>query len=281
MSDLLLLSDDFPNNRRGASGESNPISLFGRLSNGKTVGKRAPILISNVKDDTALSPTNLLEVSGPDDAAMPMVLTLSPPKFLKEASISGFPNINPQSVNGFQWVDASSAAFPVVDTAALIEWGTGGVNHSAEVDFGTGAMINLHASYVRVRAKATQIGGGANTGAVYELGAFLSPGEGKSYHPATLTRNFPAGLAIAANTGAMVIPNFARSISMVCQTTSLQIRFWRDFSRTVLVGTYTIFGINPGGQKANIPNGAAVCDFNNATGVATVGGLSVIYELCL
>lgn len=272
----IMLPDDFDPRRN-----PDPRTLFAMLGNGKTLGKRAPLLISNVKDATALSPTNLLEVNGPDDAAMPMVLTIAPPKFIRETSILGFPNIDVQGVNGFQAFSTLSAAFPNSDLTALIEWGTGGVSQSAEVDIINGAVVNLHASFVRVRVKATQINGGAGTGGVYEVGAFLSPGEGKSYHPNTLTKNFAAGLAIGANTGAVVIPSFARSMNMVCQIGSVQCRYWRDFNRTVLVSAYTIFGTGGVNTKSPIPNGAAVVDFQNPGAAASIGGLSMIFELMI
>jgi len=271
------MSENGPKWLRDADNESQ--TAFGALSQGKTVGKRAPLLVGNVKDQITLSPTNLLTVEGPDDVSMGMCLTLSPPQFVPESLLPGFPNIDVQAIKGFLDVDLTSGVFPQSDLTALLEWGSGGVQNSAEIDMMNGAIVNLHGSYLRVRGKTVQGTGGLNTGGVYQLAACVSPGAGQD-STCTLTKNFAGGLAIAAATPNILVPRFARYVTMVCQVNSLQLRFWRDANRTILVGSYSMPGVAGTPTLATIPNGAYYMDANNASG-AVAGALSLIFHLCL
>ena len=264
---------------RVPSGRDDPRTLFQALSSGKTIGKRGPILITATKDETTICPTNLLDVNGGDEYAIPLCVTLGAPRVLPSVQIPGFPNVDIQSVNGYAGNELlNTGALPWPDFKATIEWGTGGVQHSADIDIGNGAVVNLQASFVRVRARGTQIIGGVSAGAVYELSASVSPGQAKSSNSNTLTFNFPAGLAIAGNTGVIAVPRFAKTVGMNCGVTALSVRFWRDANRTSFVSSGQLIGTagSPNFQIP-IPNGAYFFDLNNATGAATPALSAICY----
>lgn len=272
--------DNFDLIQAKESDRKSPDTLWGVLSQGLSVGSREPILISNVKDVENLSVTEILRIGGPDKAAMALSISISPPQFQPEANLPGFPNINIQGVSSFNEIDLASGNFVFGDLTALVEWGVGGIQNMVEVDIANGIHLCLSASFVRMRAKAVQIVGGANSGGVLNIGAFVSPGFDRSIALPTLTKNFPNGLGIAAVTPAIAIPRYARIVNMTCLCNSLQFRFWRDAARTQSVSVFTCVSLAGTNQPGQIPNGAYFMDVNNASG-AVAGPLSLIFGLAI
>lgn len=111
---------------------------------------------------------------------------------------------------------AASPAFEGQAYFARIEWGIGGFNNQADVDFVTGATLNLSASFVRIIAMPV-LKYPAATAGIQKFGAFVSPGHRRggrapqsTVYLSSVTPVFGDSIVVAGATSfAYAIPNYA------------------------------------------------------------------------
>lgn len=135
-----------------AGGPSPSESDWSRLSRGQTLGKRVVVQMVPAQGEIVAAPVNMLTVGNEsDETAMNLGLTLHPPEII---TIPGTLPDNIQSASGEQdniaRLGDGGTNWPLMQ--ALVEWGIGGVQGQATVDFVNGATMNLQASWVRVGA---------------------------------------------------------------------------------------------------------------------------------
>jgi len=253
----IYIGDDFPAGRpQQEGGPHKPLSEWGMLARGKTLGKSAIINFDTVallSQQQKNAQVNLLEVQGDDEYGMPLCLTLLPPKtlFPVPATI-----VNEQNLSGTRDnIDAfDSTAFTAgivqqafTNVGCQVEWGIGGASCQVEADVLNGLCLNLSASWVRVRAFADVLAGQAGNN-VYQLSAFLGPGNPKPTNAQrTLLLRNSAGVqgglvANGAESAPIPIPRFAKRVYVYgIATTAVpavppilpitfvgSVRFWRD-----------------------------------------------------
>jgi hypothetical protein len=150
---------------QGAARRSNnPAAIQGwrALVMGKTIGKRVNIAIPTGETQRTQS-FNLFEIGGAsNNDAIQMCITLINPKFIPVSKLPGgvippdntfINNATGERSNLEFLLDDFNVGFPGwVPAVALIEWGIGGVQGSAEVDWVNGTTINITASWVRISA---------------------------------------------------------------------------------------------------------------------------------
>lgn len=201
-----------------------PYNEWSQLQQGKTIGKRGNL---NISVDGQLSDTiNLLEVGGPDLAAINLCITLLPPERIYDA-ITAIANAGALNATGSQSINDELEPVPpgefpgtLLDIFAIVEWGIGGVQSSAEVDFALGTQINIQASWVRVRASGRMIGG---TNELVTVGAFVGPGQASNQGSAQRTvfprindNLYDTGvLAPGTKTRYLRVPNFAKRVRII------------------------------------------------------------------
>ncbi len=167
------------------------------LAQGKSLGKKVDVLV-NTSDgdfDIVINPAtvSVLEVRGPDEAAMNLQLTICPPLIIPidgtvltlakaQQEVDAQSASGSTSFAGNEDGDSKVVATPMI---AIINWGIGGVNNEkVEVDILNGLNINLTASFLRVEVSAdpylNTLGSRlAGSKAIYELSAFVGPGYAK------------------------------------------------------------------------------------------------------
>jgi hypothetical protein len=203
-----------------------PYNEWIQLSRGKTIGKRGNL---NIGVDGQLSDTiNLLEVGGPDMAAINLCVTLIPPQRIYD-SVTAIANAGALNATGSQDINdplepVPPGTFPgsFIDVFAILEWGIGGIQSSAEVDFVMGTQINIQASWVRLRASGRIVSG---TNELISVGAFVGPGQASNQAPAqrTIWPRLVAtpdvydigALAPGTKTSFMPVPNFAKKVRAI------------------------------------------------------------------
>lgn len=158
----------------------------------KTIGKK--IAIAAQGSDSGIiqgNSLNILQISAPNEFAQQLQLVLSSPHLVSQYQFPGgvVPMdgsiqdasgdrdnydfyLHPSDSNNISWMQA----------IAVIEWGIGGVQYKAEVDFLNGLCINLVASWVRVGAfiDAINTDGTVVDGGAYIFSAFVGPGYPKA-----------------------------------------------------------------------------------------------------
>lgn len=161
----------------------------------KTIGKR--IAIGAQSTDSGIvqgNSLNILQVAAPNEFAQQLQIVLSSPKLVPDFQFPG--GIVPtdgtiQDASGdrdnYDFYRHPNPAGDVswMQAIAVIEWGIGGVQYKAEVDFLNGLCINLVASWVRVGAfiDAVFINNDVQvilSGGAYIVSAFIGPGYPKS-----------------------------------------------------------------------------------------------------
>lgn len=142
---------------------NNPSEITGwrALSMGKTIGKRVNIAIPDGETERTQS-LNLFEIGGANNDAIQMCVTLINPKFIPASKLPGgvippdntfINNATGERSNADFLLDDFNDGFPGwIPAVAIVEWGIGGVQSSAEVDWVNGTTINLTASWIRVSA---------------------------------------------------------------------------------------------------------------------------------
>lgn len=160
---------------------------------GKTIGKRVNVAVLGVSPEvggTSLPrtpPTNLFEIGSVDEQALTLTVTLSQPRLIPADKFPG--GVIP--TNPLELADATGertnasyaadvpATIDWLPGVAFLEWGIGGVQNSAEIDWVNGATLNITASWVRISAFVDAVHGGFGgslTNSVLSLTAFVGPG---------------------------------------------------------------------------------------------------------
>lgn len=189
--ELIFPDADFESILREPHKKQSPKnSGWAELTLGKTIGKRVNIAVPSSLVLTRSASLNLFEIgNGSDRNALPLSVTLAQPKLIPATKLPGgvIPadntiinnatgeRANQEFLGDSFAVDGEITWIPAV---ALIEWGIGGVQNQAEVDWVNGMTANLSASFIRVSAFIDNVNNGIfnfNAGIV-SLQAFVGPG---------------------------------------------------------------------------------------------------------
>lgn len=158
---------------------------------------------------------------------------------------------------------------------AVLEWGHGGTQATAEVDFVNGCSFQLSGSFIRVVGRREALEGAGNT---VRLGAFLSylPVNGTN-RPKRTTRDTVA-LAAGAPGRNFVLPRFATDVRVyrITPTNAFDVRFID--SAAGLVGTVNV-GAGQAMATEDIPNDARA--INLEAGVGGLAGQRLVFGLSL
>lgn len=261
------------------------LSPWEMLSRGRTLGKRIGIGLSDagLGQTELTSSLNMFEISAPsDDAAMPLTITLTPPKIRAFSANGELPNIT--GTNDNRQSTLSGAWF---NPFAILEWGTGGVSCRAEIDIHNGAKVCLSASFVRISAaldNPPEDQGGKD----YELAAFISPGLDKGLGgQRTITNPVsmdPASGALIPSAGPFIpVPSFARRVRVAGVVNGTPggfagyIIFYRDRQGTQPVCEYEFS--EDTADSFFVPAGAYYFAF--ITGAANINCMQAIFDLAI
>lgn len=212
-----------------AEREAASSTIFNSLMAGKTTGKKVQLLARFTDTDFPVSNSfvNILEIKGPDSAAMNVQVSLGPPKIIPLSPTFTLARaqdlVDRQSASGTIdnfTVEAAAINFQYTPIIGVIDWGVGGVSfESAEVDFANGTNLNLTCSFLRLRClidpyiELLNNTNRSGSNGVYELSAFVGPGMAKRNNA---QRSIPLGNFLnppgGGNTGfspVVPIPKFA------------------------------------------------------------------------
>jgi hypothetical protein len=179
----------------GASKDSSLFpSDFAWLAQGRSLGKKVQLLIDPDDSGDLLNPpnVNVLELQGPDEAAMNVQLTINPPLIIDVPTPAitlarAKALVDQQAASGSidnlanELLVPTFGAISYTPMIAILDWGIGGVAvKGVEVDIANGLNINLTCSFLRVNVASdpfiiytdTDVG----SAAIYELAAFVGPG---------------------------------------------------------------------------------------------------------
>jgi hypothetical protein len=262
------------------------------------MGKRSVIIFNADGGEKQRSPVPILQLRGDDADACQLVITLSTPAVVPQAFERTLAEINGQNISGEQdnLQIQSRPSFPGLlvpirwpPVEAIIEWGVGGGQSRAAVDFLNGSTVSITASFVRVFA-AIVSGVDSNisgTSAAYVLGASIGPGFAR---PDTAQKTVYVGeVGSLAESGVFAIPRFARSAYVVgcdpqagpaVSITVATLRFWQSPDGVAggnNVGNFVCSGAQP--LPFLIPSGAAYASVINGMGVAS--RMSIVYNLAI
>lgn len=225
-----------PDQHAGRAAPDRPDTLYARLAAGRSLGKK--VNIASTSQGKLNSFVNVLEVKGPDEAAMNLNVSLVPPKIIPYGGANEITEaqaivlLNRQAGSGAR--DNATMIAQNISWSrliAIVEWGIGGLaNDSVEVDAMNGVNINVSASFLRIRAGFDHfpelLGVPQGDLALYELGAFIGPGWTK---PRNAQRSIQFPLLAATGTGAngsgamssiVPIPRYATSVRMIASSPS-------------------------------------------------------------
>lgn len=258
------------------------------LARGKTLGKKTNVFFNpptSVGTPTN-SPLNMLEIKGEDEYALPLLITIAPPKYFPViGSTITADNIQDASGTiGNQDVDndTPSWANPFVE----LQWGIGGHNTEAKVDILNGLCVNINASWVRIRGGIESILADTTSIRGYELAAFVGPGMPKQPN-AQRTVQMSAGLNDTVASAVRAVPLFAKRVSVFATPDSAtglfacQVDFFRDSLGTAGTqqnGRVFLSGNNP--QPVPIPNGSYYFQVTNLSG-EHVARVQSVFELAI
>lgn len=287
-----FLPNPFPPFQPGAAQAASglPLSAWEKLAKGKTIGKSSNLIFDvsgfgvNGQGLPNVSPTDILTVQGPDEAAMQFCLTLGVPQQFDQAfnaansadiaaKQDSYDNIAivrtgmGGDVGGVLTGNGNNRIW--ANLVAEIEWGSGGINHRVEADFSNGLCVNLCGSFCRVRGFAESNTAGFNSG-YYRLAATLSPGYPKSFNAqrSIMAQSRPA---INTETPMYTVPRFAKAVTLVGSNEAHDafvgtLRFYREpnLANNNHVADMIFAGNNL--QQFPVPNGAYYFTF--FTGIA-------------
>lgn len=187
---------------------SHPISEWGMLARGKTLGKRT-IHTATGSFQSGFSPVDILTLQADDEYALNLNICLCPPKYFE-----GTLPADVQSLSTTQTNTQLQAAqpFQIPRLFAIIDWGIGGVSNTAEVDFANGANLNLSATFLRIRGSLDTESITDNRFDAYELSAFVGPGMPRNV---VAQRTHFDSVAAAGRSAVQAVPPFAKSVSGV------------------------------------------------------------------
>jgi hypothetical protein len=214
-------------------------SDFAWLAQGRSLGKKVQLLIDPDDSGSLQNPpnVNVLELQGPDEAAMNVQLTINPPLIIdvptpeitlararalvdQQSASGSIDNLsNELLVGGFP------GAVTYTPMIAILDWGIGGVAvKGVEVDIANGLNINLTCSYLRVNVASDPLmqfisDHPVGSSAIYELAAFVGPGYAKRNNAQRTVhvRRFgiPESLPFSpAISNVVPIPKFATRVSL-------------------------------------------------------------------
>jgi len=276
-------------------GEDRPmLSAWGRLSRNGALGKKANLVYRSTQDTLQASPVPILEIQGDDADAQQVVVTLNGPRVIATA-LSEILLRDVQNRSGEQDNEEmqSRALFPGEagpiewpPLEALIEWGVGGAQAQASLDFINGQTVSLVCSFLRISAgvvAGTDIGI-VGTSAIYTLSAFVGPGYGRTNAHKT---TYVGVLTNGAESAVFPIPPFAKYATVVgCDpaatpaATTATLRFWQSpngVAGGANVGNFVVSGAQP--WPFSIPSAAAYASVVNNSGVTT--RMSILYTLAI
>lgn len=236
------------------------MSDWAALCEGRTIGKRAVIVVPSGTADVFV-PVNVFSLQAKDTQAIPISILLNSPQIVAPPA-GGFPAAvqqitgetdNVENQDNLIWTQA----------IAEIEWGIGGVASKAIMDFENGSLINIQASYVRMRAILSAISGASAAAMV--LSAFVGPAANPTSNPRFTDRS---GSVNAGALGSVrSIPRFAKTLTPIANgALNVEVRFFRDRAATDEVGRVVGY---TGGFPIVIPGAGAYYFryFNNTGGV--------------
>jgi len=296
-------------------GAIETLGRWERLSKGQALGKRIVINVPPAAFGTQRpGAVDLLRINGRDEDACQIAITLIPPegRMLAEFPGGAFPP-DTQNISGYRTPASYIDSFPLPaggyfapPAVAIVRWGVGGVQSIAEVDFSSGAVVNVVASFVSVTAFVDLPAESFPEGVSVLLGAFVGPGFPKannaqrSYNVQTLlpgAGSFP-DVAYGANgyitplagrPPLFPIPPHAKQIWVLAtdpnvvgdgtaNTLDADIIFYRDTVTPLSkVGAFSVTNARPG--PVPVPNGAVFWSIENRVGVSQ--NLMVTFDLTI
>jgi hypothetical protein len=219
----MFVPDDFPAEDDGGNNMTGPSAktLFGRLKQGKPIGKKSVLLLKTGHGAVLVSekaPVDILSVQGEDDDAMELTITLGNPQVMVPDGVNFPANVPTQQLTGEasndSWIN-TNPTIPIFPCGAVIDWGAGGSSFSMEVDYVNGACVTVRASYIRVRGFMDIFGSVVAKDIAHVLAAFISPGR-VGVNGAQRTLRVANALAGPGTAGTVfAVPKFAKSAYVV------------------------------------------------------------------
>lgn len=283
---------------RPRPGEDRPaLSKWARLSRGQALGKKTNLVFrAGGPMDQRGSSIPMLQIEGDDADAEQILVTLDTPRVVavpfSQALAQNATNTTGEQDNA---QIQSRVAFPgeIVPIAwppfeAVIEWGVGGTSSRAYVDFTTGQVVSLTASWLRVSVAITSglAAGISGTTANYVLSAFCGPGYGRTNAHKTIYVGSVPGTSEGPGVESAVfaVPPFAKYAYVVGgdstaspTPTAATLRFWQSPNRTANVGNFVINADRA--LSFPIPAGAAYASVINDTNATKT--FSILYTLAI
>lgn len=275
-------------------GEDRPgLSAFGRLAMGQTLGKSSILIYDNRLSKTQQAPVDMITIEGDDLDSQQLVLTLHPPRVIPLSFEAVQHRLDQQNLTGEQTNgEVTADSFPGMTVPiqwppleAHLEFGTGGVNVEAIVDYNNGVTLTLQASYLRVFALVTQSGGAGGgdviggTSAAYYLAAHVGPGFAEAHAQRTIFLGTVA--ADGGSSPVVEVPKFAKVAMLVGTTggtpttTAGFVSFYQSPDGTNGVGDFVVLGQN----RIEVPNAAPYFRVFNTSGQPM--RMSTVFELSL
>lgn len=272
-------------------GEDRPgLSPFGRLAMGQTLGKSSILVYDPSIAEVQQAPVDMITIEGDDLDAQQLVLTLHPPRVIPLPFARVQARLDQQNLTGEQTnAEVTTGAFPGTSLPvqwppleARIEFGVGGVNTTAIVDYSNGVTLTIQASYLRVSALVGQPGpssGVVGTRAAYYLAAHVGPGFAEAHAQRTI---FIGSLANGVESDVLDMPKFAKVATLVGTriggapvVTQGWIRFFQSPDGTNGVGDFFVSGQT----HVEVPNGSMYFSVINQSGQQMK--MSTVFELSL
>lgn len=254
-------------------------TAFAKLTDGKTIGKRVVIpglggIAAGRADRKA--PINILEARGSDEDAMSLGVTVLAPKMINTTGLTLPGDLQGMTGerNNSEISDLPTFNWPLIQ--AVVDWGIGGVDQTVTFDINNGAMINLMASYVRLKATAVNEPNPFNYALV--LAGFVGPSN--SAPSRARYTEFCGSVNAAAVSTVRNVPAFGRGVNVISRPSAgggaptgpnYTITFFQNQSLTAEVARYSWTNTAPGGPLANefvpLPGSAYHYTITNDSGV--------------
>lgn len=291
-SEPILPGRGYPSN----PGEDRPgLSPFGRLAKKQGRGKSSVLRYNGLASGVQPAETPMVQLEGDDLDACQLVVTLAAPRVIPIE----FADVISAQLSALTGEESNAEVADLVDfpgdnapiqwppLEAIVEWGVGGTQARATVDFINGTTFSVVASFVRVHGVISQSlasGDISGTSAAYYLAGFVGPGwtEGKAQ------RTIYVGIVSdSTDSDVFDVPKFARRVTVVgCDDATPPalsagfIRFYQSPNGApgnTNVGNFFFNGNQP--LPFDIPNAAQYFQIFNQSGVAMK--CSAIFELAL
>lgn len=283
----------YPMPGRGAAAIA---SAWGRLSSGDPKGRKTSLTFLSNGRTVQRGETNILQLAGDDCDAQNMIVTLGQPLAvnlpLSQALAQNPSNQRTSQNNAELGDDFAGTGNPLrwPPFEAVVEWGVGGTQMRAVVDFLQGTTVNVTASWIRIGAAVVtgddlDISG---TDAIYELFGLIGPG---FTTPSAQKTVYVGSVPAQTESAVFPIPPFARGAYVVgcdesaapaINVTVATLRFWQGLDGPAgppgnCVGNFVVTGAQP--DAFPVPAGAAYATVVNQMAVAS--RMSVVYKLSI